>query len=253
MKTPTHCLARIKNRGLAHATFQPAILGLLLAAATAPAGAAPKRAIPFSDARIRIEINDTAGDSGLHLNLDAEGWKFVNLFDPSGNLVFHVGAGGGVRKTGLTELFFESAEPGFKILPLDEFLVRFPEGEYLVTGETITGRRLRSKAVLTHALPKAPVLLTPAKDSVQDPNNTVIRWTAVPDPKGSRIVRYEVIVAEEGAAPKRVLDATVPATVTSMLVPPTFLLRNMPYKYEVLAIEEGGNQTLREQTFRTAP
>jgi hypothetical protein len=45
----------------------------------------------------------------------------------------------------------------------------------------------------------------------------------------------------------------LPGTVTQLLVPPTFLVPNSQYQYEVLAIETSGNQTLSEATFRTGP
>jgi hypothetical protein len=232
-----------------------AILGILLAAFSAPVRAdKPRKTIPFSDARVRIEVNATDGDSGLHVLLDAEGWRWVHIFDPKGRLVFHVAGGGGIRKTGLTELFFESAEPGFDELPLAEFLKRFPEGEYRVVGRTIEGDTLFSKATLTHAIPDGPVLLGPANGSVQDPNNTVISWEPVADPVGSQIARYEVLVTQEEPKPPRVLSAVLPATANSMTVPSAFLLRgSIEYKYEVLAIEAGGNQTLSEGTFITTP
>ncbi len=257
MNTTTHQSAPFSKNESVKQTITLTLLGLLLAAMPAPTWAedddAKKETIPFSDARIRIEVNATDGDSGLHVLLDAEGWKHVRIYDPKGKLVFYVAGGGSVKKTGLTELFFESAEPGFEELPLDEFLKRFPAGEYQFVGLTITGKTLSSKAILTHALPNGPVLLSPAEGSVQDPANTVIKWQPVADPPGSRIVRYEVIVVDESSVPKRVLSAVVPATVTSMVVPPTFLLPNGSYKYEVLAIEAGGNQTLSETAFRTGP
>jgi hypothetical protein len=37
--------------------------------------------------------------------------------------------------------------------------------------------------------------------------------------------------------------------VTSLRVPSEFLERNVRYKFEVLAIEAGGNQTLTERSF----
>ncbi len=253
MKNPCEKLApSVRNRRLTH-PLMLALVGAILSMQPALAGSKPKEVIPFTDARIRIEVNATDGDSGLHVLLDAEGWKFVNIFDPCGKLVFHVAGGGSVRKTGLTELFFESAEPGFEELPLDQFLARFPKGDYCFVGETITGKKLRSKAQLTHALPEGPVLLLPAEGAVLNPSNVVLSWAPVADPAGSRIVRYEVLVVEDGSVPKRVLSATVPAAVTSMVVPPTFLVRNASYKWEILAIEQGGNQTLSEGTFLTNP
>ncbi len=229
------------------------LLGVLLAGLPAFASAKPKETLPFSDARIRIEVNSTDGDSGLHVNLDAEGWRFVNIFSPAGKLIFSVEGGGSVKKTGLTEVFIESAEPGFEDLPLDQFLARFPEGNYRFTGETITGMKLASVAKLTHAIPAGPVLLSPLQDSVQDVDTMVVRWDPVADPAGSRITRYEVLVVEDGPVPNRVLSAVLPASQTSMIVPPTFLKRNGTYKCEVLAIEKGGNQTLSENAFSTAP
>jgi hypothetical protein len=256
MNQTSHNAATASRRTLLKRAVVPALLGLLLGAQPARAGDdddKPGKTIPFSDARIRIEVNATDQDSGLHVLLDAEGWKWVKIYDPRGRLVFHVMGGGGIRKTGLTELFFESAEPGFDELPLDEFLGRFPSGEYRFVGRTLEGDTLYSKAPLSHALPDGPVLLTPAEDSVQDSNHTVVSWQPVADPPGSRIVRYEVIVSDESVTPKRVLSATLPATATSMAIPSAFLLPGGEYKYEVLAIEEGGNQTLSEAAFRTAP
>ena len=231
-----------------------ASLGILLAAPPAPAeDDNPKNIIPFTDARLRIEVNATDGDSGLHALLDAEGWKYVKIYDPKGRLVFQVAGGGSVRKTGLTELFFESAEPGFEELPLDEFLKRFPAGDYRCVGKTITGEKLLSFATLTHAIPAGPVLLAPAEGSVTDPNQTVVSWAPVPDPPGSQIVRYEVLIVEDGSVPKRVLSVVLPATQTTMVVPSAFLTRGSSYKWEILAIETGGNQTLSEGTFRIGP
>ncbi|MCI0746122.1 MAG: fibronectin type III domain-containing protein [Verrucomicrobia subdivision 3 bacterium] len=259
MNRTWHDFARGRYKALMKRTTITALLGILLAAAPdstwahdRKGAAQPRRTVPFSQAQVRIEVNATDGDSGFHVFLDAEGWKFVNIFDPNWELIFEVEGGGSIRKTGLTELFFESAEPGFDELPLDEFLARFPAGEYWFYGETLEGKVLFSKAILTHALPDAPVLLSPPEDSVQDPNNTVVAWEPVANPPGSRIVRYEVIVEDESFTPKRVLSASLPPTVTSMTIPSAFLLPGGEYKYEVLAIEAGGNQTLSEAAFRTA-
>jgi hypothetical protein len=266
MNTTCHDVATRKHNTLMKRAAIPALLALLLgAAALVPTWAGdrnrgdrehayqPRKVIPFAQAQVRIEVNATDADSGFHVLLDAEGWKFVNIYDPNWRLIFEVEGGGSIRKTGLTELFFESAEPGFDELPLEEFLQRFPAGEYRFYGQTLKGDTLYSKTMLTHALPEGPVLLSPEEDSVQDPDNTVVMWEPVADPPGGRITRYEVIVLDETFVPKRVLSAVVPATVTWMAIPSSFLLPDGEYKYEVLAIEEGGNQTLSEAAFRTAP
>jgi hypothetical protein len=186
----------------------------------------------------------------MQVLLDGEGWQSVRLIDPRGRRVFEVLTRGSVRRTGVTELFFESEEPSLDELPLEEFLARFPEGEYRFRGVTVDGELLAGVATLTHAIPDGPVLISPAEGAVEDPAHTVVAWEPVADPPGSSIVEYEVIV--ERADLLRVFSVHVPATVTSVTVPPEFLEPGKPYKFEVLAIEAGGNQTLSESFFETA-
>jgi hypothetical protein len=206
--------------------------------------------IPFDDARIIIEVNATDGDAGIQIFLDGEDWAEIEIFGPDGETIFEVEGQGSLGEHGATELFIESAEPSFEDLPLEEFLLRFPAGEYRFSGVTVEGDHLVGTATLTHAIPDGPVLVSPEEDSVQDPNNTVVRWEPVPDPPGSEIVEYEVIVERED--PLRVFSVRVPATVTSVTVPPEFLEPGTEYKFEVLAIEAGGNQTISERSFETA-
>jgi hypothetical protein len=201
---------------------------------------------------LKIEINDTDGDSGFQIFLDAEaGYEWLKVFDPKGTEVFHVSGGGSVGKTGLTELYFESAEPGFEDLPLEDFLKRFPEGVYTALGKGLDGSKLVGEDTLTHAIPEGPQLLSPEDGSVQDPAHTRVVWEPVPDPKGSSIVAYQAIVEQEQPV-LRVLDVTLPPTADSLSVPPEYLQPGIDYKFEVLAIEESGNQTLNEATFSTA-
>lgn len=50
---------------------------------------------------------------------------------------------------------------------------------------------------------------------------------------------------------KRGLSMYLPATVTSITVPAGFLEPATAYDWEVLAIEESGNQTLSSSSFET--
>ena len=77
-----------------------------------------------------------------------------------------------------------------------------------------------------------------------DPTNTVINWNAVTTPPGTNIVGYQVIV--ERADALRIFDIKLPGTATSVTVPPEFFEPGTQYKFEVLAIEAGGNQTITE-------
>ena len=54
------------------------------------------------------------------------------------------------------------------------------------------------------------------------------------------------------ALPNVTLDVMMPPTADRLRVPPGFLESGTEYEWEVLAIEEGGNQTLSSSTFVTA-
>jgi len=64
------------------------------------------------------------------------GWDLLDIMAPDGTTIVDVMGEGSVGLQGITEFFFESAEPSFDDLPLDEFLARFPEGEYKFLGMT---------------------------------------------------------------------------------------------------------------------
>ena len=64
-----------------------------LFAATLQLAAAPSaNALPYSQAKIIIEVNATAGDGGIQIFLDAEGWNRLDITDPNRELIFSVGA-----------------------------------------------------------------------------------------------------------------------------------------------------------------
>jgi hypothetical protein len=158
---------------------------------------------------------------------------------------------------GGTELFMESAEPTFEELPLDQLLARWPAGRYEFRGVGLDGETLTGAARLTHDLPSGPVLVSPIEgDRRQDPNDTVVRWKRVPPANGSPIIGYQVLVVRPETAmkalPKVTLDVMMPPTASRLRVPRGFLESSAEYEWEVLAIEEGGNQTLSSSTFVTS-
>ena len=216
-------------------------------------------AIPFEDALVFIEFNSTDEDLGFHATFDAEGWKEAVICGPDGSKLFEVKARGSTEKHGLSELFFEGAEPSLDEQPLDEFLARFPEGEYTIVGETIEGDTLRSTAIFTHDIPDGPVMISPAEDEVVDLDAVIIAWEPVTSPSGIEIVRYELSFApedpEEGDSPPVLdIDLTLelPSTVTEVQIPPELLMPGTEYVFEVLAIEVSGNKTITEVAFFTA-
>jgi len=215
--------------------------------------------IRFSKAKIIIEFNSTAEDVGVQVSLDGEPWKMVAAFDPNGSKILDILGQRSLNKQGLTELFFESSEPSLVDLPIEEFLARFPAGEYGFEGETIEGDEIEGEAILTHVIPKGPAIISPASTTndppVVDPNNLVIAWEPVTESiTGSEAIEiggYQVIV--EQVEPHRVYSIDLPASRTSVRVPQEFFVqRDTLHIFEVLAIEAGGNQTITEGNFVTA-
>lgn len=244
-------------------------LAIVALATTAPASWAQEES-EFSELRVLIEINATDGDAGFQVLIDGDEWKEVTIRDPNRMKLFTAKGYGSARGQGLTENFFESAEPSCDELPLADFLARFPSGEYLITGKTIDGRMLMGEANLTHDLPRAPMNLAPTGDGVDPAAPVVIAWTAGVDlgncpPNGAdvgdpAVFGYQVVVEREDPQPLTVFTVDLPASATAVTIPHEFLQADAIYKYEVVAIEarmnedlemERGNQTISENFFCT--
>jgi hypothetical protein len=211
-----------------------------------PAAACDTEPVPFNAATLIVEINATDGDAGLQPFLDHEPWRSVAIYRPDGSELFHATATGELADYGLTELFSESSEPPFTESPLAEFQRLFPEGDYRYEGCTIDGQAMRSAVTLTHAFPAGPEILSPAEEETVAADEVVVRWAPVTN---IPIVRYQVLVIDEGQDPPQELSVHLPASRTEFPVPAGFLRPGVEYKVEVLAIEAGGNQTLSELTF----
>ena len=225
-----------------------ALLLLLALTASLPAATAGAKVktMPFSDARLKIEVNATDGDAGLQVFLDGEPWKVVSLYSPSGRRLVEITAKGPLKNYGLTELFSESSEPSFDVFPFEEFKKLFPEGVYTFRGKTIDGKHLLSTARLTHDVPDGPRIVRPRNDTEVPRDHVVVAWEPVQTP-GVDIVGYQVVVTRED--PLRVLSVDLSARARRLPVPAEFLQRGIEYKAEVLAIEASGNQTLNEIAF----
>ena len=211
--------------------------------------------VALDDAKMIVEFNSTDEDVGIQVFLDGEAWKEMTILTPDAHRIFKVRGEGNVKGLGLTELFFESEEPSLDELPLEEFLALFPEGEYEFEGVTVDGIELEGTATFTHVIPAGPVIVWPTADAIVDLNDTVIMWepvtSTVTGSPAIEIVGYQVIVEQE--EPLRVFSVDLPALATRVTVPPEFLKPGTLHKFEVLAIEASGNQTISESTFSTSP
>ena len=211
------------------------------------------QALPLSARAIFFEINDTDGDAGIQIFLDGEGWDVMQVRDPNGKVILNVLGEGGVGQQGITELFLESAEPSFEEQPLEESAGSVPgRASTASAARTTDGRPAARRARLTHALPDAPVIVFPEEEQDDvDPDDTYIEWETVPDPPGSRISGYIVIV-EKDEGQLETFEVDLPRGATRVSVPPEFMRPGTAYKGEVLAIERSGNRTITEFEFETA-
>lgn len=225
-------------------------------------GAAAGDVIALKEAKLNIEHNATDNDTGFQGAIDSEGWESLTVTGPDG-IVLSFRGEGTLRDVGLTELFFETVEPANADVSLKTMLANLPEGNYVIEGPTMengesTGQT-KGVAWLTHTIPAGPVLLVPPEGAVVAAGDLVVRWkpvTSTIEGADVNIIAYQLII-EKDESPhqhmigKRGLSMYLPASVTSITVPEGFLEPGTSYKWEVLAIEESGNQTLSSSEFRT--
>ena len=221
-----------------------------------------KAVTELDDAVIRIEVNSTDGDAGFQIFLDGEGWRMARVYEPSGRQILVVNTGGGVRHIGGgTELFMETEEPEYEDLSEYEDLIQLlSEGEYHFVTHTTGGDFAIGSAELTHDVPAGPEIVAPLVDAGEEcahdvlPDVAVIEWEPVTTQLTGEpeidIVLYQVIVVDEET--DREFLAEVSAGVTMVTIPPEFLEPGVEYGFEILAIEESGNQTITESCFETA-
>ncbi len=206
-----------------------------------------KKPTPFADASVIVEVNDTDGDAGLQIFLDADAWRRVRVFRPDGRRITDFRTAGPVKNYGLTELFSESSEPPFEVFPLARFKELFPEGVYRFRGTTIDGDRLAGRARLSHDIPDGPDILFPEDEAELARDEAVVRWRPGSQPAGVDIVGYQVVVTREDPLREFIVD--LPASARSLTISPEFLRSGIEYALEVLAVEASGNQTLTEIAF----
>lgn len=249
----------------ARRTLPVAIAGLALGAAP-DAGTAQE--LPFSEARIFFELNHTDSDLGIHSSIDGDPWKFLEIEDPSERRILALTPLGKLREQGLTQLFFESAEPPFDELPPAQFFARFPEGIYEISGISLEGEEMESKATLSHVLAAPPANLRvngiPAAENCDATLPTVtppviITWNPVTTSHPTvgrrgpvKIARYQVFAEQRKSDPlKYSLD--LPSTQTRYKVASELIATgDASYKFEIQVRHVNGNQTAVESCFNVA-
>ncbi|NUP08122.1 MAG: hypothetical protein HOW73_18905 [Polyangiaceae bacterium] len=225
---------------------------------TGTGGSTNGETVPLKEAKLNIEHNATDLDTGFQGFIDSEGWQRLDVTGPDGTVLTLEGKGE-LGALGLTELFFESVEPENAEVPIEEILATLPEGNYTIKGPTPDGGVTEGTALLTHDIPAGPVLMSPAEGETVPREGLVMTWEPVTETITGEpidIIAYQLIVERDEephphALSKHVMSVHVGPMTTSVSVPREFLEEQTNYAWEVLAIEESGNQTLSSGTFST--
>ena len=235
---------------------------LLLVASTLMPAARAERTQRFAEAQLFFELNDTDGDLGIHASIDGEPWTDLEIEGPDDRRLLNIFSRGRLRKQGLTQLSFESAEPSFDELDPADFFRRFPEGHYEIEGIAQGGGTIESRALLSHVLAAPPenILISgaPAADSCDaEPLPTVsapvtIDWDPVTQshPEIGRRGRitvsgYQLFVEREGVK----LSLDLPPTVTHFEIPTGITNLGKEFKFEIIVRTTRGNNTAVESCF----
>jgi len=239
------------------------LAGALLLLTSAMTPEAVSAAPALKEAKLNIEHNATDHDTGFQGAIDSEGWQRLEVTGPEGRVLSFEGHGK-LATLGITELFFETVEPENSKVSIEEMLTKLPEGKYTIKGPSMENGdsqgETAGEAWLTHTIPEGPVLVSPKEDArVSAVKNLAVRWRPVTKSITGgpvNIIAYQLII-EKDETPhphmigKRGLSMYLPPSVTKITVPKGFLEPGTPYNWEVLAIEESGNQTLSSSAFKT--
>ena len=198
--------------------------------------------IDLDEAQLYFELNDTDGDLGIHGKADGDAWKRMKIEAPNDRNLLNINVRSRLRRQGLTELFFESAEPTFDELEPRVFFSRFPEGVYEWEGVTLDYLEIEGEVYLSQRIPAAPVVASvgadhaPADDECWDPGDVGevgIDWNEVTQTHASlgtdtgaplgdnAVIYYEFVVEIDGTDYKS--TALVPPDVTQWSVPEDFI------------------------------
>lgn len=234
----------------------------------------------FDEAHLFFELNDTDRDLGIHAKVDGGPWKWLKIEDTRERTMLFVMNRGHLRRQGLTEIFFESAEPTFDELPPNVFFKRFPAGKYEISGKSLEGDELENEVEISHVMPAPPQPMVngesfaeecddeePGYDATEVSTPVTISWPAVtmshPDADGGgagvqppvavTIHNYELVVEAEleidGEEFATAIHIVTPPDITELTIPDEFLGQTDEFKYEVLAREANYNQTATESCF----
>ena len=263
----SHWLSRISGGSLLRASLaSAAALAFLITGSAALAtndDYGDDEEAPLDVAELFFELNNTDGDLGIHGLIDGDAWKKLEIEDPREKQLLMIRVVRTLARQGLTEIFFESAEPTFDELAPEDFFARFPEGTYEISARTIEGDELESETAVTHLLPAPPLVSVNGVAAAENCDAELpvvgapvtISWDAVTEshPELGRtfepitVVNYEVVVEIDETPFSS--STILPPDVTSFVLPTEILALGDEIKFEVLVREASFNQTATESCF----
>ena len=241
---------------------KPAAVAALVGLALGAPLAVFAQEVPLKEAKLNIEHNATDNDTGYQGAIDSEGWGSLTVTGPGG-VILELTPRGELATLGMTELFFETVEPENAEVPIEDMLAIMPEGDYLIEGpvvESLGGGTTSGTAWLTHNIPAGAVLLTPAEGAVVPLGDLVMSWGPVTETitgEPVNIIAYELIIEKVGDPDPNMigkpnsLSMHVRPSVNEITISAEFFEPGSPYAWEILAVEESGNQTLASGEFAT--
>jgi hypothetical protein len=263
------------SRTLSRPSEMLLVAGLTFGAVLQEAHAA--RPTPFKVANIHFETNASACDMGIQIKFDTDGITSGSVLAPNGQEIYHFQSEGTMAaKGGQTEGFLEGIEPQIVELLADpalgcapsteegtstlaDLFAAWPEGDYQFKG-TGNGGDFAGTATLSHVIPAGPHIRAPANGIAVPDADLTIEWEVVTapilpqlGPQVLDIVGYHVIVEEDvrGVEVTPEVDIDVGASETSVTIPAQYLNPSTVYKFEILATDASGNQTISEGFFCT--
>jgi hypothetical protein len=197
----------------------------------------------FETVEVYFEQNTTDGDAEVVFIAKAgdEGMTKLLVTAPNGRIVIDF-TSPDPSTMGIRQFQLESPEPE----DIEAVKKAYPSGVYTFSGTTTDGTKYISEATLSHTLPSPASIQHPANEAEGiSLKNLEITWSPV-----EGVVAYLIEVEQEDSDVK--IEATLPGSETSFLVPHRFLLPDAEYKVVIGVVSEDGNLNFVEIGFSTA-
>ncbi len=236
-------------------------LVMMVMTAVGLAAATPSWGLQLTETELYFELNDSAGDLGIHSSIDGGPYVKLEIEDPWDRTILWMGANGRLARQGMTQFFLESAEPNFSQLSPAAFFKRFPEGKYEIGATDRDGNEVEATVELSHVLAARPGHITAAGVPAVNCDAPVLPVIAAPieidwDPVSRshptigksgpvEIDRYQLFVEVEGV--KFGIDLT--PEMTEFDIPEEVLEIGGRVKFEIIARTSTGNNTAVESCF----